>query len=107
MKTSNQKCRELVIKRIPFKAHNLFAEQRGDKYIVYSYGYHWPMHVFYDGRWFINSDKYSVSTSKQHGQSFPIGENVSYLTINEMKKLIEFNMLPEKVKFLAKLGLPE
>jgi len=43
------------------------------RYVVYSYGSHWPMFV-YDGevkKWCENSDKYSVSTSKQHTQLHP------------------------------------
>ena len=40
-------------------------------YTVYSYGYHFPMYVFKDLTWYENSDKYSVSTSKQQTQMRP------------------------------------
>lgn len=74
MRTSNQKCRELVDERIPFKAHNLFGENVGHRYyVVYSYGHHWPMWVFdrTEHEWIGTDSKYSVSTSKQRSQSRP------------------------------------
>lgn len=41
-------------------------------YSVYSYGYHWPLFVYEDGRWYENADKYSRTTSKHHGQLHPL-----------------------------------
>ena len=112
MKTTNKNARKLVEKREIFKGSNTFSSihtrTKGNIYAVYSYGYHFPMYVFKGGKWFENSDKYSVSTSKQQTQLRPhvtdegrfIGctcpaiyncshVNFTYLNTSEMKNLIE------------------
>lgn len=60
-----------------FKANNIFADwvrdENGARYIVCSYGQHWPMYI-YDSttdQWYANSSKYSVSTSKHSSQARP------------------------------------
>ena len=71
IKTSNQNCSELGANLIEFKANNIFSDYiKYDKlYVIYSYGYHFPMYVKYKNTWYENSDKYSVSTSKQQTQT--------------------------------------
>jgi hypothetical protein len=83
VRTSNKKARMQVQTLQPFKASNTFAEYnepQGDtlthRYVVYSYGYHFPMFIaeWQDGQtpqWYENTDKYSVSTSKQKSQLHP------------------------------------
>ena len=80
-----------------FKGSNIFGENTENLYIVYSYGYHFPMFV-YDKKehlWFENSDKYSVSTSKQQNQVRPYrhpaytNERLVELSTNELKSIIE------------------
>jgi len=48
-----------------FKTGNetVFAEQRGGRYCVFSYGDHFPLLVVENGKYFVNKDKYSVTTS--------------------------------------------
>tara|TARA_R100000700_G_C3044335_1_gene66770 strand:- start:176 stop:469 length:294 start_codon:yes stop_codon:yes gene_type:complete len=89
IRTSNIKCSEYVNNKIEFKANNIFSEHiKKDKlYIVYSYGYHFPMYIKYKNTWYENSDKYSVSTSKQQSQSRP-NAKTKLLSTNEMKELI-------------------
>lgn len=73
MKTSNKDCRKFVDDTEPFKAHQLYAENVGHLYVVFSYGQHWPMWV-YDrrtGEWIGTDSKYSSSTSRQQSQSRP------------------------------------
>lgn len=79
VKTSNAKCRTLVQSRQPFNGNNLFGvylEGNAElnltpRYVVYSYGTHFPLFVCQDGVWFENQDRYSVSTSKHRTQSHP------------------------------------
>ena len=89
LRTSNNKCSELVNNKIEFKANNIFSEHiKKDKlYIVYSYGHHFPMYIKYKNTWYENSDKYSVSTSKQQSQSRP-NAKTKLLNTNKMKELI-------------------
>ena len=71
MKCSNKDAREYVQQCKPFKANNLFAELRGDTYIVFSYGYHWILFVCKGGVWYENKEKYSVTTGKHRSQANP------------------------------------
>jgi hypothetical protein len=90
MKTSNKRASEQVRNTWEFKGSHTYGEWAGVEahtgYIVYSYGRHWPMFIKYDGIWYENSDKYSVSTSKQHTQLHPGCETVKK-TVEEMKAL--------------------
>ena len=89
IRTSNIKCSELVNNKKVFKANNIFSEHiKKDKlYIVYSYGYHFPMYIKYKNTWYENSDKYSVTTSKQQSQARP-NAKTKLLSTDKMKELI-------------------
>jgi hypothetical protein len=43
---------------------SLFSEQIGKAYVVYSYGKHFPVALFKDGQWWLNTDRYSPTTSR-------------------------------------------
>ena len=89
VRTSNSKARQYVEELLPFKGSNTFSEDNGDLYIVYSYGYHFPMFVYsrYEDLWFENSGKYSSSTSKQQWQLRPGVETIK-LGTKELKEII-------------------
>lgn len=75
-KISGQKARAYVQARKPFTNHNgqLYGKWEGDRYVVYSYGAHWPLFI-YDAAlrvWFENEDKCSPTTSKHHTQTHPL-----------------------------------
>jgi len=81
MKTSNKACRAQVQNRNAFTANNIFAEYittNADlsplttcRYVVYSYGKHWPLFIYEGGHWYANIDKYSPTTSKHFTQANP------------------------------------
>jgi hypothetical protein len=56
--------------RAPFKGHSIYATNKLNdvsyNYVVYSYGEHWPLAMYEEatGVWYLNKDKYSVTTSK-------------------------------------------
>ena len=78
---ANKDARNCVAMRKPFKGSNLFAEsiklEHCDVYIVYSYGYHFPLyaaitdHGTSEVHWFKNCDSYSTSTAKHFTQCNP------------------------------------
>ena len=75
VRTSNGGSSQYVRQHLPFKASNLWAEwvQEETRYVVYSYGRHWPLFI-YDKQtnvWFENASKYSVSTNRQKAQCYP------------------------------------
>jgi len=67
-KISNYQASEYVALKRPFKGSNLSAGWKvAGNYLIYvvlSYG-HYPIYIYRDGLWFINSDHYSTSTAKQ------------------------------------------
>lgn len=90
MRVVNRDAREYVQKRVCFKGSNTFAEVCGNNgifYVVYSYGYHFPMYVWDGSVWLENSDKYSRSTSRHQSQLHPLEETVKMGT-KELLKVI-------------------
>lgn len=78
--------RTLVASKTPFKGNSVFAEQQGNVYVVYSYGYHWPMFA-HDGKlWYENMEsRPSRTTSRHHSACSPFGVNPFPATRQEMK----------------------
>jgi hypothetical protein len=83
-----RQAREKVQQCEPFTANNVFAEVLDNGvYAVWSYGKHWPMFAKVGDQWFENSDKYSVTTSKQHGQCHPLCDTAKVGTA-ELQRVI-------------------
>jgi len=77
-RTTNSNAREYTASKMPFVASNLKGEWKYNYqgeliYVVYSYEYY-PIYIFRDGIWFINSDKYSATTAKHISRSLPSGD---------------------------------
>lgn len=82
-KITNNDAREYVMRKEEFRTNNktMFGELREGNpnkqippmYVVYSYGYHFPMYVYdYEAcQWLGNSDKYSRTTSKHQSLTRP------------------------------------
>lgn len=88
MKTTNAKCREFVQSKQEFQANNLKGEWKGGIYIIYSYGW-FPLFIYnlVQDCWLENSERYSVSTSKQRGQCHPLC-NTELRTLEQLKDII-------------------
>lgn len=87
MRVANRDMGACVDRREPFKNSNdtVFGCWSGEVYTVFSYGNHFPMYS-YDCqclRWFGNSDKYSVTTSRHQSQCRPEGE-ITWLRTEQM-----------------------
>ena len=65
--------REAVRGKRIFYGSNLFSLWEGDRYVVYSYGKHFPMYVWEptDEQWYANEDRFSPSTSRQQSACNP------------------------------------
>ncbi len=77
---ANKNASGYVRRRREFKGSNLFGTYLDDRYVVYSYGEHWPLFVHINGAWFENQDKYSRTTSKQKRQAHPDADTVKLST---------------------------
>jgi hypothetical protein len=94
---ANQNAREYVQRNEPFQGSNMFGvfddDDQGSNtpYVVYSYGTHFPMFIYLGNTWYENSDKYSVSTSKQQTQAHPQMDTIK-MTTKEMKELLKKNL---------------
>tara|TARA_Y100001938_G_scaffold109884_1_gene150243 strand:- start:213 stop:527 length:315 start_codon:yes stop_codon:yes gene_type:complete len=98
VKTTNTKAHDLVGQCAPFKGHNTFGEiingKRNTMYVVYSYGYHWPMYIYsYNSKqWYRNTSKYSSTTSKQTTilkPHFLTDEDFIDLPLDEMQFMVK------------------
>ncbi len=90
--------RSYVQRREPFKNSNgqLYAEWINDewvsdpnkRYVVYSYGRHWPLFVYVPQvyTWFENKEKFGPTTSRHRTQTHPHCETV-LLTYEQIKLL--------------------
>lgn len=86
-------CRAWVMERCKFQNSNgqLYGqwEEGGDaRYVVYSYGEHWPLFIYvpHVNTWFENKDRHSSTTSKHRTQTHPHCETVA-LSLEQMKLL--------------------
>lgn len=98
MRTNNNDARQYVQRMVEFKGSNTFAEMQnaeGDsmRYVVYSYGYHFPMFIAEwivgdrdNVTWYENSDKFSRSTTRQQSLLHPCVTTVRLCT-EDMKSV--------------------
>ena len=81
-------------RRLPFVGSNLYAKELRDpyRYVVYSYGGHWPLYVWDGGvqRWFVNGDVFSRTTSRHKTQACPDmkGESALVVGVQYIKELM-------------------
>ena len=103
MRVANKNASQYVDELKEFEGSNTFATNDGGSfaydvladrknlYIVYSYGYHFPMYI-YDrqaGIWVGSKDKYSSSTTRHQSQCAPNAEIKCWLdTAKEMNEYI-------------------
>lgn len=89
MKIANRGAREYVKEQKPFEGSNLFGTNvyngTGTQYVVYSY--YTPIYVYEDGEEFINTTKYSSTTSRHMSQIGVKGRGIG-LTGKEMEELV-------------------
>lgn len=79
-RTTNKNASNCVRQRREFKGSNLFGTYLDGRYVVYSYGEHWPLFIHADGAWFENQDRYSRTTSRQKIQAHPGVDTVKLST---------------------------
>ena len=112
MKVANKNASQYVDELKVFEGSNTFAEHtatlspnKKNLYVVYSYGYHFPMYI-YDyqaGIWVGSNDRYSMSTSKHQSLCRPSAEIRCWLdTAEEMKEYIRRGSLMAYMERKAK-----
>jgi len=93
MLVANISCKEYVDNKKPFEGSNLFGEWFDDQfYVVFSYGYHFPIYVYnkLDNKWYKNTNKYSITTSKHQSQAMPSCECTD-LTLSQIRDLLNLH----------------
>ena len=88
IRTSNINSSKYTTLKKEFKANNLYAVNKNNCYVVYSYGKHFPIYVYKNKYWYMNKNKYSISTSKQQTQSKPDTKRIIEKNTYELFKLI-------------------
>lgn len=96
-RVSGWKAREYVQNLKPFHNSNkqlygkwetFTVHNDGPRYVVYSYGAHWPLYIHCNGQWFGNAEKTSRTTTKHTSQAHPLAD-VTWLTKRDMIVLAE------------------
>jgi hypothetical protein len=91
-RVANKDARAYVQQRKPFQGSNSSGAYIDDRYVVCSYGEHWPLFVYDDGRWFANSDRWGATTSKHRSQLHPLTDCTS-MSLSEMCDLADYGFL--------------
>lgn len=85
-----------IAKRMPFRGSNFYAVwvkgEHYDRYVVYSYGEHWPLYVFENGVWYEVNEKYSSTTTRHH--------NIARRGVNSNTTRMD----PRRMRILANRG---
>jgi hypothetical protein len=91
---ANKHCRSYVQQCKPFQGSNIYGRTVSDRYVVYSYGEHFPMFIKTHGRWYENADRYSLgdkfstSTARHRSLAHPSSHTVK-LSTEQMIQLAE------------------
>lgn len=89
---TNKDARKYVQQRMPFRGNNTFGTYINDRYVVYSYGAHWPLFIYGEGRWFANSDRCSRTTNKHRSQLHPLVD-CTPLPLGEIHSLVSYGFI--------------
>ena len=93
-RTSNKACRQYVEKCLPFVASHMWGEWLNGRYVVFSYGQHWPLFIYEQATdmWYGNQNKYSRTTSRHYSQANPSTYNPQIklvpLSVDDMKAVV-------------------
>jgi hypothetical protein len=89
IKTTNREAGRYVEDKKDFVGSNTFGNNINGKFVVYSYGHHFPIYLydFNENQWYGNEDKYSMTTSKHMTQLHP-NRDVEYVNTLELKSKI-------------------
>lgn len=83
---ANRDAAPLVRERKEFRGSTTFARWVApDRYVVYSYGDHWPMFICDRGQWFFNTSHFSRTTAKHTTQLRPPCHNPIYRPEDRMR----------------------
>lgn len=97
---ANKNASSYVRQRREFKGSNLFGTRLDDRYVVYSYGEHWPLFIHVDGVWFENQDKYSCTTSTHRTQIHPRVDTIK-LSTEQMISIAQKGVVGHVVERMA------
>lgn len=91
---TNKDASSYVSRRALFKGSNLYSENRGNAYVVFSYGEHFPLFIYAGGKWYENEVRYSPSTSRHQTQARPDAAGITMLDTSGMKELLNRAVSP-------------
>jgi len=90
---SNGQASKYAEQGFPFKTHNgtLFGDWQGKLFVVWSYGSHWPLFIYHPDtdKWFENSTKSSVTTSRHRTQARPRTKDTLDRDVDWMRRCVE------------------
>jgi len=96
-RVANRDARRYVQERKPFAGSNTEGVWRRDsnthtrRYVVTSYGNHFPLFIWEDGVWYENVDRHSQTTSKHKSQLHPLCDTMP-MTCKDMVCLMYYGI---------------
>jgi hypothetical protein len=92
LRINNHDMRRLVTDRHLFTNNNetVYAQHRGDLYVVYSYGEHFPMYAFDEVAcvWLGNKDKYSRTTTTHQSLARPDTDSIRWMNTDDLRTVV-------------------
>jgi len=90
-RVANKDARSRVQKREEFEGSNTFGVWKytpddAERYVVYSYGLHWPLFIYEAGKWYENDDRYSRTTTQHRSQLHPLCQTEKH-PVEDMKDI--------------------
>lgn len=73
--------------RAAFDGSNLYGRAFGDSYVVFSYGEHWPLYIYHEGKWYENCDSASRTTSRHRTVARPRFVTTEEKSVDDMRRL--------------------
>ena len=85
---ANRDAAPLVRARKEFRGSSTFARWiTPERYVVYSYGDHWPLFIWDRGQWFFNESRFSKTTARHASLLRPFCPNPIYCTEDRMRSI--------------------
>lgn len=91
MRIANNQTSAYAARREPFTTNtqNMYGEWiREDRYVVFSYGDHFPMYIWTNDMWFETTDSYSSTTSR-HMAYARLGFDTAKLSSDLMRRMVQ------------------
>ncbi len=87
--------------RKPFLGSSTFGADVEGRYVVCSYGSHWPLFIYDNNQWFFNSTRYDGRTTNKHFTQLHPGCEGTPLPVEKMIEVFRYGFVGTLTKRLV------